>query len=696
MVLWIGYLQWHFRTHGQVNPPQPVIRDFRNIENRDAVLAYDRVEYLTDERGIPVTRWNGVTYKISPVTGEQIPDESARIPVERYVNPRKAEWPAADFVVGNPPFIGASSVRRALGDGYADALRATWPEVPESADFVMHWWHKAADMTRKGELQRFGLITTNSIRQTFNRRVLEAHLAASTNPLSLAFSIPDHPWVDSADGADVRIAMSVGDREQQIGQLLEVRTEQTTTDGEVAVQFRRRSGRVHADLRIGANVASAITLRANAGISCPGFKLHGSGFIVTMEQAIALGFGSAPGLEKHIRHYRNGRDLTDSPRGALVIDLFGLDATDVRTRFPAVYQHVLERVKPERDQNNRATYRENWWTFGEARGAFRPALAGLRCYIATVETSKHRTFQMLDPSVAPDNKLIVIASADPALLAVLSSQSHIGWSLAAGGRLGVGNDPVYVKTRCFECFAFPVLSDQAHDHLRTLGDQLDAHRKRQQAAHPTLTLTGMYNVLEKLRAGEPLTEKERTLHEQGLVSVLRQLHDEIDAAVLDAYGWSDLLPLLRVAHGNTPPAADQRREDAKRTFDESVLERLVALNAERAAEEARGLVRWLRPEFQNPQARQEPEQGRIDVATEEEETIAPVAATKPLPWPKDAVAQVRAVADVIAACPAGLTLAELEGRFTARGPWKRRLPTVLDMLGAVGRVREHEGRYRGA
>ncbi len=123
VVLWIGYLQWHFRTRGDVNPPVPVIRDFRNIENRDAVLAHDGMEYVTDAAGVPVTRWDGETMKVSPVTGEQIPDETARKPVERYLNPRKAAWPQADFVVGNPPFIGNKRMRTALGDGYVEALR---------------------------------------------------------------------------------------------------------------------------------------------------------------------------------------------------------------------------------------------------------------------------------------------------------------------------------------------------------------------------------------------------------------------------------------------------------------------------------------------------------------------------------------------------------------------------------------------
>src|SRR5690606_26545694 len=117
LVLWIGYLQWHFRTRGQVLPAEPVLRDFRNIECRDAVLAWDAVEPVVDDDGQPVTRWDGVTTKPHPVTGAQVPDDTARTPVVRYVNPRKAEWPQADFVVGNPPFIGNKRMRQALGDG---------------------------------------------------------------------------------------------------------------------------------------------------------------------------------------------------------------------------------------------------------------------------------------------------------------------------------------------------------------------------------------------------------------------------------------------------------------------------------------------------------------------------------------------------------------------------------------------------
>ncbi|WP_330947856.1 DNA methyltransferase [Thermomonas sp. LB-4] len=745
VVLWIGYLQWHFRTRGDVRPPQPVIRDFRNIENRDAVLAYDRVEFVTDAHGVPVTRWDGVTMKPSPVTGEPVPDESARKPVERYVNPRKAAWPQADFVVGNPPFIGNKRMRTALGDGYVEALRGAWPDVPESADFVMYWWHHAAQLTRAGGLERFGFITTNSIRQSFNRRVLEPHLGDKKQPLSLVFAIPDHPWVDVADGAAVRIAMTVATSGNHGATLREVIAEHEGTE-EIEVTLLEKRGAMFADLKVGADVAGAQPLRANSAISNRGVIPHGEGFIVSHDEAARLGLGRVPEMNKHIRPYRNGRDISQTSRDAMVIDMLGLTADEVRRRFPAIFQHLLERVKPERDENKRASVRDRWWLFAEPRKVMRRAHDGLAKYIATIQTAKHRFFTFLEAEILPDDKLIAIASDDAVVLGTLSSQVHVVWALAAGSRLGVGNDPVYNKSTCFECFPFPdlhvadksggpigggtitspdgtvrpnpVIGEYPSARIATLAEQLDTHRKRQQAAHPDLTLTGMYNVLDKLRSGEPLTAKERVIHEHGLVSVLRQLHDELDAAVLDAYGWSDLLPLLRIAmgtdarvpraqdaqerpHGNDAPAEGQTRIEAKRAFDEAILERLVALNAERAAEEARGLVRWLRPEFQNPQARTDapaPEQATLATTTADEDDTAPAtpAATKPQPWPKDTVDQVRAVADLLAASPAPLSLDDIGNRFTARGPWKKRLPQLLDMLVALGRAAEQGERYGGA
>jgi hypothetical protein len=179
LVLWIGHLQWELRTHGNPNTLRPpILRAYGNVRCRDAVLAHAAPTPRTDASGEPVTRWDGVTVKPHPATGAPVPDEAARLPVLDYPEARPAEWPEAEFIVGNPPFVGNKRMRDALGDGYAEALRRAYPEVPESADLVMYWWEKAAEAVRRGRAERFGFITTNSLTQTFNRRVLERHLRA--------------------------------------------------------------------------------------------------------------------------------------------------------------------------------------------------------------------------------------------------------------------------------------------------------------------------------------------------------------------------------------------------------------------------------------------------------------------------------------------------------------------------------------
>lgn len=689
MVLWIGYLQWHFRTYGKVNPPEPVLRDFHNIEHRDALITYDAVELIIHESGKPNTRWDGLTYKISPITGESIPDESVQVDQYRYINPRKAEWPQADYIVGNPPFIGASTMRRALGDGYVDAVRSTWPEVPESGDFVMHWWYIAAETVRAGEARRFGFITTNSIKQTFNRRVLQAQLDAK-NPLSLTFAIPDHPWVDAGDGAQVRIAMTVGAAGEHEGRLLQVRDEISGDQDEIEVRLQEQQGRLFADLKTGANVVAAKPLQANLNISSPGVKLHGAGFIVTSEQAKQLGFGVVDGLEKHIRAYRNGRDLAQSPRDVRVIDLFGLSSADVRDRFPAVYQHLLERVKPERDQNNRATYRDNWWLFGEARKELRQMVDCLPRYIATVETMKHRIFQFLDIDVLPDNKLASIAISDAFTLGVLSCRLHTAWALVAGSRLGVGNDSVYVKTTCFETFPFPDATPEQHSNIRDLAEKLDAHRKRQQVQFPDLTLTGMYNVLEKLRADEELNAKEKVINTQGLISILCERHDDLDRAVFAAYGWDDLGGKLVGLPGATTPMPD--KPEAQAEAEEELLRRLVELNAQRASEEARGHIRWLRPDYQNPNAKAVPEQAEADLETEIEDSTAPAAKVKKVAWPKGMREQIAAVRSALSID--AMTAEAIACNF--KEP-KKTSPLILEALAALeelGMVYRQNDHYR--
>ena len=408
---------------------------------------------------------------------------------------------------------------------------------------------------------------------------------------------------------------SAGKRDGMLLTLASESNERGEADGR-AVTFDVQVGKVFANLQIGADVSGAKALKANERLGYRGVQIIGAGFIVTPTQATALGLGTINGVEQHIRNYRNGRDLMAAPRGVMVIDLFGLNEAQAKSQFPAVYQHVLDNVKPERDQNNRDSYKKNWWIFGEPRRDLRPALVGLPRYIATVETSKHRVFQFLDASVLPDNMLIAIGMNDASKLSVLSSRFHVIWALGIGGTLE--DRPRYNKSVCFDPFPFPTLTDPQRDTLRQLGEDLDAHRKRQQAAHPKLTLTQMYNVLEKLRAEDVIAGKDREIYDDGLIAILRDLHDQIDAAVADAYGWpADL-------------------------SDEDILFRLVALNKERAEEEARGVVRWLRPEYQNPTGAQaQAKDGKLDLGD------APVNTADKPAWPKTMPDQVAAVRDVL-------------------------------------------------
>jgi hypothetical protein len=797
LVLWIGYLQWHFKLHGKRTPPEPILRAFKNIQCRDAVLAYDgdpqpvtwamaqanpdlpglpeevreklrsaewhsavsptgsrqnvagtktvknsTPAFATPPGGLPtrdtadcqsalrsevITVWDRRSMKTDLVTGREVPDETKRVPLLAYANPRPAEWPAADFLVGNPPFIGNKRMRDALGDGYAVALRAAYPSLSETADFVMYWWHKAAELARLGRVHRFGLITTNSLRMIFNSRVVQTHLNANP-PLSLAFAIPDHPWVDTAEGAAVRIAMTVGVAGRRSGDLLEATGEVAQDDGSVLVKFSSKHGSIQSDLSVGVGLSETKELRSNSGLSFMGVIPVGLGFVIEAAEVPKLGF-EIKNLPPVLRPYLNGRDLTGESRAMFIIDFFGLTQQEARQRYPSLMQVVIDRVKSFRDTVARKNHRENWWIYGEARPGMRKALAGLPYYIGTAETAKHRTFIFVPSGVLPDQKIRVIASCDAFVLGVLSSRAHVCWALAIGGTLE--DRPVYNNTTCFDRYPFPLCGEAERERIRKLAEELDAHRKRVQAQHG-LTLTGLYNVLEKLRAAESarpvpphpdplppgegtaasesrksttpdsdpalrrflplpggegrgegerprqsiLTAKEKLIHDQGLVSVLKQLHDDLDAAVFAAYGW------VRAGRANGKP-------EPENLTDQEILERLVALNAERAAEEKRGIIHWLRPEYQ---ARDQKAEGRS-----QKEMELPAGKTKPqarksqivnrkskIEWPKTLADRVKAVEALLHAAVGPTAPADLATQFKRAKPSD--VAEILETLATLGRA----------
>ena len=232
-----------------------------------------------------------------------------------------------------------------------------------------------------------------------------------------------------------------------------------------------------------------------------------------------------------------------------------------------------------------------------------------------------------------------------------------------------GNTPRYNKTRCFDPFPFPNATPQQQILIRELAEQLDAHRKRQQAAHPTLTLTDLYNVVEKLRqsdgsAGESLNAKEQTINQQGLASVVLSLHQQIDAAVADAYGWPHNLP------------------------DSEILTRLVQLNHERTAEEAAGHIRYLRPSYQAPGQ----QQLGIDLPTSAPAVGALIAEVSQQEWPKELAQQMQAVRDTVQQAGIPINAKQVAAVFLRTNAGK--VQPLLDTLAMLALVRQTpEGAY---
>jgi hypothetical protein len=700
VVLWIGWLQWHLRDRKSPDSfSEPILHAYGNIECRDALLQYDKKELVRDEHGKPVTRWDGVTTKKHPVTGEDVPDEKATVAVEQYVNPRKAEWPEAEFVVGNPPFIGNKRMRDTLGSEYVTALRGCYPEYPESIDFVMYWWAIAGDRLANGRLRGIGLITTNSITQTFNSRLVQ-YVQSRGDGVSIAFAIADHPWVDSTDGAAVRIAMTVGRRGKGEGDLVRLADDDAEIEGDSGASSTtlvKLRGVISPSLTVGFDPSQLRLLLANQKLACPGIQLSGQGFVISASEVDGLVPQTRTAL---VRRYLTGRDLTQVPRRQYVIDTFGLSENGLRDRYPDAYQRLYDRVRPERIHNPREKYRREWWLHSEPRGAFREALRGLRRFVGTSRTARHRVFQFLEADTVAETKVLVFAFDDAGLLGMLSSRVHVLFANRTGGWLGVGNDSTYNHSECLVKFPFPVASEPQQQRIRELGEALDAHRKAQQKTHAGLTITGMYNVLEKLRSGEALTAKEKKIHDDGLVSVLKKIHDDLDAAVFDAYGW---------------PAS---------LSDDEILERLVALNHERAEEESRGLVRWLRPEFQNKagavplglEPSDEPDEPDEDDEDDEDDGPAEApkrrrgkaaakaprkkAGGKPggkvltRPWPKDLADQAKLVRALMNATGQVMSAADVARYFTgARAP---QVGKILDTLVALGHARRTDSGYAPA
>jgi type II restriction/modification system DNA methylase subunit YeeA len=444
VVIWIGYLQWMI-GHG-FGFKQPVLDPLETIRLQDALL--DRTD---------------------------------------PAHPKEAEWPAADYIIGNPPFLGGNRVRQELGDAYLEDLFAVYNgRVPRLADLCCYFYEKA----REGiphSVSRACLLATQSIRAGANRRVLDR--VKESGDIFLAWD--DEPW--TIDGADVRISIVGFDDGTETDKLLDGRPVQS----------------INADLTEGLDLALAPILAENAGTAFQGLMKAGP---FDIDSEVATKFLAAP-INPNGRPnsdvvfpWVGGQDLVGRGRPGWIIDFGGLDMNEAAF-YEQPFEYVQTNVLPLRINNRDAQRRNSWWLFDRSGGNLRAAVSPLERYIATSRVSKHRIFVWLDVATRASNKICVIAREDDYFFGVLHSRAHEVWSLRMGSRHGVGNDPVYTPTTCFETFPLPwppgqePLADPRVIEIGAAAKELDRLRSNwlnppgetDEAELKKRTLTNLYN-----------------------------------------------------------------------------------------------------------------------------------------------------------------------------------------------------------
>ena len=352
---------------------------------------------------------------------------------------QEPEWPAADVVIGNPPFLGTSLMRGVLGDNYAENLRQAYVlSVPASADLVCYWFDKAERLVASGELARAGLVATNSIRGRNNRAVLDR--IVERDNIFDAWS--DQPWV--VEGAAVRVSLICFAAKDA---------------GLAAVLNGEATSRISSDLAsAGPDMTKAVRLKRNLGIAHRGDEKNGSFDISGDLARVWLRLPANPNGRPNsdvLKPWINATDVTKRPAGKWIIDFGPTMSEENAALYEAPFGYVEKHVKPIRQRNRRKSRRDTWHRHGEPGLNMRRALRGLSRYIATPRVAKHRTFVWCDARTCPDTRVVVIARDDDTTFGILHSRFHEAWSLKLCSWHGVGNDPTYNPTTVFQTFPFP-------------------------------------------------------------------------------------------------------------------------------------------------------------------------------------------------------------------------------------------------
>ncbi|HKZ00547.1 MAG TPA: DNA methyltransferase, partial [Rhabdochlamydiaceae bacterium] len=490
MTIQIGYIQW-LRDNGYGFPTEPILKQTKNILNMDAILAYDG-------------------------TGQSI----------------EPEWPEADVIIGNPPFLGSIKQREELGEKYLNDLVSLYKDgVPPKSDLVCYWFEKARQYVKDGKIKRCGLIATQAIRKGLSRTTLDR--IKETGDIFMAYS--NRPWI--LDGASVRVSIICFD------------------DGSEKQKFldEKPVENINPDLSSLADITIATLLSENENIAFPGTKKYGAFDIdPDLAQKMLAGKSNPNGRPNSevVKPWVNGSDLVGTRRGMWIIDFGVKTPIEDASKYQAPFEYVRKVIKPERDKERIASTRDNWWLFERQRPEMRQALISLSRFIATPVVSKYRIFVWLSHPTIPDAKVTVFAKEDDYFFGILHSRLHAIWSDKKGARHGVGNDLTYNISECFGTFPFPwspgkePMKDPRVQAISQAAKELVEQRDR------WLNADGLSETEKKKRTLTNLYNARPTW--------LDLAHKRLDDAVFAAYGWkSDL-------------------------SDEEILEKLLALNLERS------------------------------------------------------------------------------------------------------------------
>jgi len=551
VVLWIGYLQW-MHHNGFKMPSHPVLEPIETIRCQDAILDLSDAEH-----------------------------------------PKEPEWPPAEFIVGNPPFLGNKRMRSQLGSDYVRQLWDLYGDrLPATSDLCCYWFEKGRDMADTGNASRVGLLATSVIKQVGAQEVLTR--IVRTCPIF--FAISDRPWI--LEGASLRISM--------VGFGRVTADEPIVLDGKSVPIIR-------ANLSTGCDVTAKRELTGNRGLCFMGVTKVGD---FDIDFACARDFLTLPNASGRpnsdvLRPFRNGSDIVRVPTDRWIID-FGCDLPlEDATRYEGPFEYLKRHVYEDRQRNNRAAYRQKWWIHAEARPGFRAMVEPLRRYIATARVARHRIFVWFESVVLPDSKVIAIALSSECTFAILQSRVHQVWTRATCGWHG-GERQTYNPTLCFETFPFPECLGGLARPVQSTERGIRSAGSEMVEQNPTLAaIAAAARELDDLRkawlnppewtttevlefpgsvagpwaryvvdpdkrgigtvrwprvvpkdpdCAESLRKRTLTNLYNQRPEWLRLAHEKLDAAVFAAYGWESGIS------------------------DEALLEKLLALNLERAAQ----------------------------------------------------------------------------------------------------------------